>query len=363
MQPFDNARGAPSTDASMTEDAASFATEAGDPAPVNSDETIWERPASAKLAGARRVPFMSSPRQPASAAKPAPARPSMRAARDEFGTTLAGEEDAPMFEPAHWAALRPASAPVRHSLHAASHSSVIRTGNSTPRRPKCDPVSMSARHKQQWASSSFLANSPHRSVKVYSPAPAPATQSRNRRRPPVSNYEVPTAKRRDALITETRQRMRYCDAQRSSSRGLVRRADARPCTPRHSGAPCRPSLTDGCELHSPNAGTESVRAADRQASRRPALASALGDGVAVVRLRAAPRPQERRARWTLALLPSPLVSADSSSTLCHPDATHGFVISTPLCDVFALFCVLRPRVHVCTCARRLRSHRGYGMSP
>ena len=230
MQPFENTPGAASTEDSLAKEALDPAT------PAFSEEPILKRPSSAKSAGARRVPGTSSPRQPASASKPAPARPSMRAARDEFGTALAGaEDDAPMFEPAHWAALRPASAPVRRSLQSASHSSVIRTGNSTPRRPKCDPVSMHARHEQQWASSSFLANSPRRSVKVYSPAPV--TQPRSRRRPPISSYEVPTAKRRDALITETRQRMRCCDSQRSSSRGLVRRAPARPCTPRRNSAP------------------------------------------------------------------------------------------------------------------------------
>lgn len=226
LKDFDsmNTSDAASIDASMTEDAA----------PKSDSRFSEERPASAKPAAARRVPVASSPRQHASAAKQSPARPSMRAARDEFGTALPGD-DAPVFEPTHWAALRPASAPVRRTLHSASHSSVIRTGNSTPRRSKCDPVSMHARHEQQWASSSFLANSPRRSVKVYSPAPV--TQPRNRRRPPVSNYEVPTAKRRDALITETRQRMRHCDSQRSASRGLVRHAPARPCTPRLNGAP------------------------------------------------------------------------------------------------------------------------------
>ena len=48
-----------------------------------------------------------------------------------------------------------------------------------------------------------------RSVKVYSPAPV--TLAASRRRQPLGSYEVPTAKRRDALVMETRQRLRYAE--------------------------------------------------------------------------------------------------------------------------------------------------------
>ena len=37
------------------------------------------------------------------------------------------------------------------------------------------------------------------------------TLAANRRRQPLAAYEVPTAKRRDALVMETRQRLRYVD--------------------------------------------------------------------------------------------------------------------------------------------------------
>lgn len=112
------------------------------------------------------------------------------------------------FDAVHWAALRPNSAPSRRSTSSSS-SSFIRQGSSTPRRPKCDPVALHARREAQWKSSAFLANSPRRSVKVYSPAPV--TLAASRRRQPLDSYEVPTAKRRDALVMETRERLRYTD--------------------------------------------------------------------------------------------------------------------------------------------------------
>ena len=126
--------------------------------------------------------------------------------------------------------------PWGHCLVAASPSLRLQ-GSSTPRRPKCDPVALHARREAQWKSSSFLANSPRRSVKVYSPAPV--TLAASRRRQPLATYEVPTAKRRDALVMETRQRLRYVDrdslapgsAGRSStgrSLGLAPNKDAPP---------------------------------------------------------------------------------------------------------------------------------------
>ena len=70
-------------------------------------------------------------------------------------------------------------------------------------------MALHARREAQWKSSSFLANSPRRAITVYSPAPV--TLAANRRRQPLAAYEVPTSKRRDALVMETRQRLRYVD--------------------------------------------------------------------------------------------------------------------------------------------------------
>ena len=54
-------------------------------------------------------------------------------------------------------------------------------------------------------------------------SPAPATQQAGRRRPTLAmpSYEVPTAKRRDALVTETRQRLRYSEQPPPGTRLLM----------------------------------------------------------------------------------------------------------------------------------------------
>ena len=70
-------------------------------------------------------------------------------------------------------------------------------------------MALHARREAQWKSSSFLANSPRRAITVYSHAPV--THAANRRRQPLAAYEVPTSKRRDALVMETRQRLRHVD--------------------------------------------------------------------------------------------------------------------------------------------------------
>ncbi len=96
-----------------------------------------------------------------------------------------------------------------------SSASLIRRLDSTPGRIKSDPVSMHARRQQQWSSNAFLVNSPRRNVRVS--APSPRTAAAGRRRPP-PEYVVPTAKRRDDVVWETRQRMRAMQTQASTPR-------------------------------------------------------------------------------------------------------------------------------------------------
>ncbi len=83
----------------------------------------------------------------------------------------------------------------------------------TPRKAKSDPVSMHARRMHEWRADSFLAagvSSKPRIVSVTSPPPPPSTVAAPRRRP--NEYVVPTSKRRDDLVWQTRMRMRTADA-------------------------------------------------------------------------------------------------------------------------------------------------------
>ena len=273
------------------ESAGPWVTEEPEPEPTPAEapaERPAERPASARMLPARRVPSAPSrvsataPPREAAAKKP-PRTSSYTAPR------LASSVSSPAFDRAadlpypdlpdesadfnavRWPVARPGSAPAQRSL---SKSSVIRQGSSTPRRTKCDPVSLHARHQQQWSTNAFLANSPRRSVKVYSPAPV--TQAASRRRPP-PDYQIPTAKRRDALVMETRQRMRYGEkpAPRVESRsGLV-------CACPALGVP-RELHRAGRLLALCRAGTQQVRASDGQAPRLAALAGPLRNGLAVM---------------------------------------------------------------------------------
>lgn len=81
----------------------------------------------------------------------------------------------------------------------------------TPRRAKSDPVAMHAVRMREWRSDSFLsvASNKPRIVSVASPTPA-GTVAAPRRRP--NDYVVPTSKRRDDLVWQTRLRMRQADA-------------------------------------------------------------------------------------------------------------------------------------------------------
>lgn len=129
----------------------------------------------------------------------------------------------PPFSPAHWNSLRPATAPGRYTPRGASgaaassprssipatRSSVIRSSSGVLNSPrKSDPVSMHARREQQWKTDSFLMNSPRRSMSVPSPAPARTAVSCKRSSRAQNTYVVPTTKRRDQLIWDTRMRLR-----------------------------------------------------------------------------------------------------------------------------------------------------------
>jgi len=117
-----------------------------------------------------------------------------------------------------------------------STSALIRAVDTTPRTPKCDPVALHARRAAGWKNDPFLLHSPRRSVPVYSPAPATRQQSR-RRAPP--SYVVPTAKRRDDVVWETRMRMR-----RQASEPAMPRRQRKPLE-RNSFVPPNEKRRDG----------------------------------------------------------------------------------------------------------------------
>ena len=80
----------------------------------------------------------------------------------------------------------------------------------TPRRPKCDPVAAHAKHAAAWKSSSFLNLGTKRVGPPVSSPPPPETMKAPRRR--ANEYVVPTSKRRDELVWQTRQRLRMMDS-------------------------------------------------------------------------------------------------------------------------------------------------------
>jgi hypothetical protein len=94
-----------------------------------------------------------------------------------------------------------------------SMSGVIISGSavSTPRRPRSDPVSMHARRQAQWQSDSFLTTAPSKRSggPIESPQPAVTVRAAKRR---VYTYVVPTSKRRDDLVWQTRLRLRQSDS-------------------------------------------------------------------------------------------------------------------------------------------------------
>ncbi len=125
----------------------------------------------------------------------------------------------PPFNPAHWTgADRPSTAPARgaptgfeapsSSRLPPSYSGFIHSAASgaPARRKQTDPVAMHARRAEQWRSDSFLAGSPNRRPSKPPPPAPPSTVQASRINP--NRYVVPTTKRRDALVWETRQRLR-----------------------------------------------------------------------------------------------------------------------------------------------------------
>jgi len=122
---------------------------------------------------------------------------------------------------------RPSSAPQKrapaHSPRAASSGVIWSESGSGMFGSvrKSDPVSMHAMREKQWRSDSFLSASPRR----HTPAPCPiavrtsVSATRVRSRTLKSNtYVVPTTKRRDALVWETRLRMREAQVRGTTPR-------------------------------------------------------------------------------------------------------------------------------------------------
>ena len=146
----------------------------------------------------------------------------------------------PAFEKAHWESLQPATgcharpqsaraasgrAPTGPRLGSSSSalfdqrpplgsmSGVILASNAaTPRRPRSDPVSMHAKRQAQWQSDSFLITTggKKRAGRLIEPSSPPAPLQISRRRH--NEYVVPTAKRRDDLVWQTRQRLQAKDS-------------------------------------------------------------------------------------------------------------------------------------------------------
>ena len=158
--------------------------------------------------------------------------------------------EVPAFSQAHWEALRPERPSLSRPATArarvgggtprlgsasalggglGSHSGVIISTSvvGSPRRPKSDPVSMHARRQAQWQSDSFLSlGKSKRTGPPIEPPPPLATVRGSRRR--VNTYVVPTTKRRDDLVWETRLRMRHTD---SDAGGLAARTRSKPMVP------------------------------------------------------------------------------------------------------------------------------------
>lgn len=126
----------------------------------------------------------------------------------------------------------------------ASSSAIIRRVDATPRRARQDPVSNYHKHITNWKGSGFLAHqSPHGrsgsslSAAAVSPGTPPQTREGSRRRqaPPGQplSFVVPTAKRRDDVVWETRLRMK---AMRD---GLHAASNGGPLAPRRQKAHAR----------------------------------------------------------------------------------------------------------------------------
>lgn len=104
-----------------------------------------------------------------------------------------------------------ARAPIDMRPPLGSSSGVIHSRSmiATPKRAKCDPVSLHAKRQAQWRTNSYLSLTTKRTGPPIDMSPAPRTVQMAKRS--VNNYVVPTAKRRDDLVWQTRQRLRQAD--------------------------------------------------------------------------------------------------------------------------------------------------------
>ena len=185
----------------------------------------------------------------------------------------------PRFTPAQWDALRPAASPRKpasrpqsarvassprgglgsssglapHSARASidnrpplgSMSGVIHSQSmiTTPKRPKSDPVSLHARRQAQWRSDSYLSLTTKRTAPPIDMSPAPRTVQMAKRK--VNTYVVPTSKRRDDLVWQTRQRLRNADI---DAGGVGARAPSKRMVP-NSFVPATEKRRDDLRWH------------------------------------------------------------------------------------------------------------------
>lgn len=167
---------------------------------------------SAPQASAEVSAWKSASMQPAER-RPASARPAsggaaggsgLRSASGSLSARGASARNSPRMPPP------PAAFPMGPGLASMSGVIISNSQLNSPRRPKCDPVSAHAKHAAAWKSNSFLSLGVKRHGPPMSSPPPPETLKVPRVRP--NSYIVPTAKRRDDLVWQTRQRMRLKDA-------------------------------------------------------------------------------------------------------------------------------------------------------
>lgn len=166
--------------------------------------------AAAEVPAWKAVSMQPAERRPASArpasSSGAGASGGLRSASGSLSARggAAAARNSPRMTPA------PAAFPMGPGLASMSGVIISNSQMSSPRRPKCDPVSAHAKHAAAWKTNSFLNLGVKRHGPPVSSPPPPETLKAPKIRPNV--YVVPTAKRRDDLVWQTRQRMRMKDA-------------------------------------------------------------------------------------------------------------------------------------------------------
>lgn len=253
LKPAEAANARPRTAAKAAKSGASSArgrpSSAAKPAaaPVRSKPAAHKPPAKSKLATTQSLAAASTASKTLTAAPPVPSLPIADVTDgtadhdDAVGEDAPPVDEVPAFEKAHWESMRPApsSHSRPHSARAAlgqpaasprvansqsalfdsrpplgSMSGVILTSShATPRRNKSDPVSMFAKRQAQWQSDSFLntaTTGAKRAGRLVEPASPPVPLRKIGRKH--NEYVVPTSKRRDDLVWQTRMRMRQTDA-------------------------------------------------------------------------------------------------------------------------------------------------------